>query len=64
MLRGLGADDVDVFQAGPAIKPQIGQILAEKSKAFSKKKNRDQRQNDDRDERVTAEKGLDRRFRC
>src|SRR4029077_11341385 len=62
MFARLRADDVDVLQAGVTIESQVAEVLTEKAEAFAKKKNRDQRQNDDRDQRVTAEECLDGSF--
>ena len=60
MLLGFAADDIDVFQPGPAIKPQVREILPEKSEAFAEKEDRDQRENNDRDQRIAAEECFDR----
>ena len=55
MALGLAADDVDVFQPGAAIESKVGQVLAEESKTFAKKKNCDQGKDDNRDrERPSA----------
>jgi len=62
MALGLAADDVDVFQPGAAIESKVGQVLAEESKTFAKKKNCDQGKDDNRDYRVAAEERLDRCF--
>jgi hypothetical protein len=42
-----------------AIQPDVTQILPEKPEPFAEKKDGDERQNDNGDERVAAEKGLD-----
>jgi len=55
---GRVAHDVDVFETGAAIQPDVAQILPEKPEALTEKKDRDERQNDDGDERVAPEKGL------
>ena len=59
MLRLKTANDVDVFEAGLTVEPQVRQVLPEEAEAFAKKKNRDQREDDDRDERIPAEENLD-----
>ncbi len=59
MSVGRFAHDVDVFETGAAIQPDVAQILPEKPETFAEKKDGDERQNDNGDERVAAEKGLD-----
>jgi hypothetical protein len=59
VLRCGVPNDVDVFETGLTIEPQVRQVLAEESEAFAEKKDRDQRQHDDRDERVPTEEKLD-----
>ena len=59
VLLRLIANDVDIFQAGVAIEPEARQILPEKSKAFAKKKDRNQGEDNDRDQRVAAEERFD-----
>jgi hypothetical protein len=56
---GRVAHDVDVFETGVAVQPDVTQILPEKSEPFAEKKDGDERQHDNGDERVAAEKGLD-----
>src|SRR5205814_1072699 len=52
------AHEVDVFEPGAAIQPDITQILPEKPETFAEKKDGDERQNDNGDERVAPKKGL------
>ena len=54
-----GANDIDVFEARLAVEPQVREVLPKKPEAFAEKKNGDQRENDDRDERVPAKERLD-----
>jgi hypothetical protein len=51
--------DIDVFEAGVAIQPDVAQILSEKSETFAEKKDSDEPENNNGDERVTPEEGLD-----
>src|SRR5437016_8642795 len=51
--------DIDVFEPGAAIQPDVTQILPEKPETFAEKKDGDEPENDNGDERVAAEKGLD-----
>ena len=60
VLLGLGSNDVDVFEAGGAIKPEVAQVFPEKTEAFAEQENRDQGEDDDRDDRVAAEEILNR----
>jgi len=53
------AHDVDVFETGAAIQPDVAQILPEKPEPFAEKKDGDERENDNGDERVAPKKGLD-----
>jgi hypothetical protein len=53
------AHDVDVFETGTAIQPDVAQILPEKPETFAEKKDGDERQDDNGDERVAPKKGLD-----
>src|SRR5436853_7225842 len=62
MLLRFTANDVDVFQSRAAIKTEIREILSEKSDALAEKKNRDQREHDNRDQRVASEEGFDQRL--
>src|SRR5215471_14807732 len=59
VLFSLCADDIYVLETGSPIEAQVRQILFEKSKAFSKKKDRYQREYYNCNESVTAEKTLD-----
>jgi hypothetical protein len=52
------AHDVDVFETGAAIQPDVAQILPEKPETFAEKKDGDEPQNDNGDERVAPKKGL------
>ena len=58
MSVGRVAHDVDVFETGATIQPDVTQILPEKSEPFAEKKDGDERQNDNGDERVATEKAL------
>jgi hypothetical protein len=60
---GGGADKINVFESGPPVDAQIGQVLSEKPGTFAEQKNRDQGQDNDGHNRVTAEEGFDRIFR-
>ena len=62
MLGGNRANDIDVFEAGLAVETKVRQVLAEESEAFAEKENGDQGEDDDGDERVAAEEGLDALF--
>ena len=59
MSVGRVAHDVDVFETGAAIQPDVTQILPEKPETFAEKKDSDEPQNDNGDERVAPKKGLD-----
>jgi hypothetical protein len=52
------AHDVDVFETGASIQPDVTQILPEKPEPFAEKKDGDERQNDNGDERVAPKKRL------
>src|SRR5207237_8715043 len=52
--------DIDVFEAGAAIQPDVAQILSEKPETFAEKKDSDEPENNNGDERVTPEKGLNK----
>src|SRR5260370_24707693 len=62
MGLGLSTDDVHIFQSGATIEPKVRQVLTEKSETLAKKETRDQRAHDDRNQRVAAAEGFDRRF--
>jgi hypothetical protein len=55
--------DIDVFETGVAIQPNIAQILPEKPEAFPEKKDGDEREDDNGDERVASKKGLNENVR-
>ena len=55
VLRRDAANDVDVFETGLPIKPQVREVLSEEPEAFAEKENRDQGEDDDGDEGVAAE---------
>ena len=52
--------DIDVFETGAAIQPDVAQILSEKPETFAEKKDSDEPENNNSDERVTAKKGLNK----
>jgi hypothetical protein len=52
------AHDVDVFETGAAIQPDVAQILPEKPETFAEKKDGDERQDDNGDERAAPKKRL------
>ena len=60
VLLGLCSNDVDVFEAGGAIEAQVAQVFPEKTETFAEQENRDQSEDHDRDDRVTAEEILNR----
>ena len=60
VLLGLRSNDVDIFEAGGAIEAEVAQVFPEKTETFAEQENRDQREDDDRDDRVAAEEILDR----
>ena len=62
MLRGDIANDVHIFESRLPIKPQIGEILPEKSKPFAEKEDGNQREYDHGDESVAAKERLDYLF--
>src|SRR5215510_12540998 len=59
VLCRLGSNDIDVLQACAAIKPYVTQIFSEKSEPFAEKEDSNQRQNHDRDKRITAKEIAD-----
>ena len=52
--------DIDVFETGAAIQPDVAQILSEKPETFAEEKDGDEPKNDDGDERVAPKKGFDK----
>src|SRR5262249_3728805 len=59
LFLGLSSNDVHVFEAGLPVQTQVRESLSEKSEAFAKQKNCDQRKHHNRDEGVAAKKCLD-----
>ena len=59
VLLGTSADNIDIFQPGGAVEPQIGEILPKEAIAFAEKENCDQREDDDRDQGIAAEVSFD-----
>src|SRR6476469_9017795 len=55
----IGSRALHGFEAGAAIQPDVVQILPEKPETLAEKKDGDERQHDNGDDRVAAEKGLD-----
>ena len=53
------AHDVDVFETGATIQPDVAQILPEKPETFAEKKDGDEPENDNGNEGVAPEKRLD-----
>jgi hypothetical protein len=62
MLGCNAANDVHIFEAGLTIKPKVREVLSEKAKTLAEEEDRDQGEDDDRNERVAAEKCLDALF--
>ena len=60
VLLGLRSNDIDILEAGGAIESQVAQVFPEKTETFAEQENRDQREDDDRDDRVAAEEILNR----
>ena len=59
MSVGRVPHNIDVFETGPTIKADVGQILPEKSETFAEKKDCDEPENNNGDERVAPKKALD-----
>src|SRR5437588_3876587 len=60
MSVGCVTHDVDIFETGAAIQPDVAQILPKKAESFAEKKDGDERQHDNGDEGVAAEKCLNK----
>ena len=60
---GINAHDIDIFEPGAPIESKVREVLTEKSEAFTKEENSDQRQDDNGDKRVAPEKTFDDPFR-
>ena len=57
-------DDIHIFKAGLPIKSKVRQVLSKESETFPEKENRDQREDNDRNQRIAAEERLDPLLEC
>ncbi len=59
VLLGTPADNIDIFQPGGAVEPQVREILPEEAEPFPEKENGDQREDNHGDQGVPTEVGFD-----
>src|SRR4051794_35246849 len=60
MRIGMFAQDVDEFLPALPVEANVREVLPEKPEPFATQKERDQCEDDDRDERITAKEETDR----
>src|SRR5256714_14409391 len=58
VIRRDATNDIDVFETGLPVEPQVRQVLPEEPESFPEKEDRDQGEDDNGDERVPAEECL------